>query len=57
MKKHFIATGLTLVGIYLGFITFNHIHAWAGIFLTMTVIGVFLNYIYKQLKKIDNEKI
>jgi putative Mn2+ efflux pump MntP len=56
MSKYFIAIGITLVGVYLGFITFNHVHAWAGIFLTLAVIGVFLNYIYKQFKKEQNEK-
>ena len=56
MKKYFIAFAIMLVGIYLGFIAFNHVNAWIGIFLTLAFIGVFLNYLYKQLKKIGNDK-
>jgi hypothetical protein len=64
MKKFLIAIILLFVGLYCGFLSFNHIDAWIGIFLTIAVIGVFLNFIYKQvdrnltdqLKNNDNEK-
>jgi hypothetical protein len=56
MKKTFISIGLLFVGLYGASITFNHINPWAGLAVTFLVIGVFLNYIYKQIKNYNNEK-
>jgi divalent metal cation (Fe/Co/Zn/Cd) transporter len=57
MKKILISIGILCGGIFLGFLTFNHIDAWAGIAVTIISIGVFLNYIYKQIKNYSNEKL
>jgi len=56
MKKILISIGLLFVGLYGGFLSFNHIDAWVGLAVTFLVIGVFLNYIYKQIKNYNNEK-
>jgi hypothetical protein len=56
MKKYFISFGLLLVAIFFSVIVFNEIHAWAGIFCILASLGIFLNYIYKQLKKNYDEK-
>lgn len=57
MKKALISIGLLCVGLYCGFLTFNHIDAWMGIFVTLITIGVFLNYIYKQIDRyFDQQK-
>jgi len=56
MKKYLIAIALLCIGIWFGQILFNHVFSWLGIFWTIGVIGVFLNYIYKQVKSYDNEK-
>jgi uncharacterized membrane protein len=56
MRKYFIATGLLSFGLYCGVISFNHIDAWFGLGVTFIVIGIFLNYIYKQIKNYYNEK-
>jgi len=64
MKKFLISIFLLCVGLYCGFLAFNHIDAWVGIFFTLAVIGVFLNFIYKQvdryfdqLKNNNDEKV
>ena len=57
MKKYLIAIFLLCIGLWFGTILFNLRLPWIGIFWTIGVIGVFLNYIYKQIKNYDNEKI
>jgi len=56
MKKILISIGLLCVGLFCGVLTFNHIDPWAGLAVTFISIGVFLNYIYKQIKNYSNEK-
>lgn len=57
MKKYIISFILFLVGLYCGFLIFNFIDAWIGNFFTVSVIGGYIYYIYKQVLKLhDNEK-
>jgi flagellar biosynthesis protein FliP len=56
MTKIIISIVLLIVGIGLGFVSFNHISPWLGLLITIFTIGVFLNYIYKQIKNKTNEK-
>lgn len=51
MKKYLISIILLCVGLFCGSYTYNHFDAWIGIFLTLITIGVFLNYIYKQVDR------
>jgi uncharacterized membrane protein len=57
MKKYLIAIFLLCVGLYCGFLAFNHIDAWGGIAVTLITIGVFLNYIYKQVGRYISDQL
>ena len=50
--RHFLVIIGTLVGFYLSYLTFNHIHAWGGIFLFFGVLILSINYFVKQLKNL-----
>ena len=60
MTKIIISIVLLIAGIGLGFVSFNHINPWLGLLITISTIGLFLIYIYKQiykqLKNKTNEK-
>jgi uncharacterized membrane protein len=57
MKKYLISIGLLCVGLYCGFFAFNHIDAWVGIAVSLITIGVFLNFIYKQVDRILTDQL
>lgn len=56
MTKIIISIVLLIAGIGLGFVSFNHINPWLGLLITISTIGLFLIYIYKQIKNKTNEK-
>jgi hypothetical protein len=57
MTKIIISIVLLIAGIGLGFVSFNHVNPWLGLLITISSIGLFLIYIYKQIIKTKtNEK-
>lgn len=51
MKKYLFVVFLFFVGLYVCFLTFNHINAWIGLALVaLNIIGLY-SYFEKQFKK------
>lgn len=56
MRKYVIIIAVLLGSSYFSFEMFNEVSAWLGVILQLIIIGVFLYYLIKFIKKDVDEK-